>query len=392
VTARSRSSMRDRRSDGRRKPCPAPPEDLCGRRSGIFVPVQWVLREAGVSHAAFREWRLERNYTRCPYYRKVGKCAYVRAEVAKEYLDNDGVPRVAKRPARWLTSQRAQELSGQHVDTLTAAARRGELRAVKYKGRLYFEPDLFQAYLRRRSIPEGWLSLADIARRTGLHTRTVLSRAKALGIQARVAPDPRAGGRRVNWYAPLDAAQIIEYKDILERPPEGWVHVSEEAERRGWSAGAVQNWLRRYGHPTVLARQPDARVAPSRYCPPESWQAYVEWRERWEAGILERPPEGWVHVSEEAERNGWSVGATHNWLRRYGHKTVPVRQPDDPKATPVRYCSPEAWRAYVEWRTRRSRRKSSDRKEGRDDQARTDQLHRRAPHAAAGRGGAAHAR
>jgi len=250
----------------------------CGRALGEYVEVAWVISEAGVSYAAFRDWRVHRGYTKCPSFWRSSGRTFVRWEVAEEYLNGDGIPRVPNPPTGWVPIARAKELMGVSGEYLTKAARRGELTAVRCRQQFYFEPDALNQMRENHNIPGGWKTTADLARELGLDPRTILSRAKALGINKRLAPDRRAQ-RRVRWFSPLEAEMVRSYRDIRRSVPDGWVRCADEAEKLGWNRRSPLAWAKHHGYPMAYVSVPGQRGTAS-YCPKWVWDEYVKQRRR----------------------------------------------------------------------------------------------------------------
>lgn len=248
-------------------------ERICNRPAHRYIAATEVAEISNATRSNLYDWLEYRGYRKCPYSRKIGNRLYLLDEVADEYLNADGAPRVARRPRRWISRAQAIELSGYSNHWWDRQMRAGRVRAVRWRRILFIHPDDVEAARRRRErrkAPPDWVMLSELARRHGVGATVLKHRCKALGIRWRIYDHPRT----------LSDAAYIHESDvpavlaagIAAAPPDGWVPYTRLARELGLNHGLVWNWLRRNGYPTVQAMHPDGNRAG--WCPPEAWEAY----------------------------------------------------------------------------------------------------------------------
>lgn len=191
---------------------------------GGWLTTDEIARMAGVHTWTVLDW-MKRN-AHPTQMRQIRRRWYVHANAASAYLNRNNIP--SGKPSGGMIPMKRIEELGFNRMTVHRCMQREQIRAVRYRGRVYVNKYDVKHKCARKP-PEGWISLDLAAERLGISKRALKVRLRKAGYKSR--PVGRIGYIDANW--------LDEIRDIV---PAGWVLASEYGDR-----DTVVKWAKRNG-------------------------------------------------------------------------------------------------------------------------------------------------
>lgn len=155
-------------------------------------------------------------------------------------------PIVARRPKGWLSRSAAAELLDIDASGVWTRITKGELKAVRYRGRLFVDPDSVQRYrLHRQMVPPSWVTLLEVGSMAKLDreaTEDLPRFARARGFEVRqykVKMDGPGTATRA-CIRREDVARLVELRHT--KPPADYLDGDKVAALAGRHYATVLKW------------------------------------------------------------------------------------------------------------------------------------------------------